>query len=428
MSLRPNALLWVLLTGLLGILGQWDPAVARWWCLPAALLLAALAWEATATRRCSLGLDIHGLDPWLLGRTQAVKYTFTQDKDARVTIQAVIAPPEGFAATARLETLDLTHSPGTVILDVMAKRLGRYAWPTPEMRISGFFGLAWWPRRLTTSCTVTVIPDVMGRTTAVANDQAGGTQPAFTGGEGKDILQLRDYRHGDPLRLIDWKASARRGNLISREHSEARHLEVLIAIDAGRSSGLSAGDIDRLGLYVNIAARLAQRAAQLDDAVGVLVFASQPLAMLPPARGDTAVTRIRRVLASCQVQSGSSNPALAAARIRASIRRRTLVVLLTDLEDSPLEQLVQAVRLLRPKHYAVIAGLENPRILALPLARSDDPLAPYRALAATEYRRSLSNQTQALRALGAAALTARPDCLDRAVLQAYRDIRLHRRV
>lgn len=430
MSLRRNALLLVLLTGLLGILGQWDPALARWWCLPAAVLLGGLACEVAVSRGCDVRLAFRGPEHWLLGRAHGMQLVFAQSARPHVTIQVALSAPESFSAEPRIETLRLARDRGTAtVLRARARRLGEYRWPVPAMRVSGALGLAWWPKPLAAGCSVTVIPDLGTRPAIVAGHRAGGAQRAHPGaGGGTEILQLRDYRHGDPLRAIDWKASARRGMLISRERCEERHLELMIAIDSGQSSGLAAGEMDRLGAYVNVAARLAQRASELDDAVGVVVFASQPLAMLPPARGAAAVVRIRRMLSACRVQQGASNPTLAAARIRLAARRRTLVVLLTDLADAPEEQLVQAVRLLSPKHFTYIAGLENPQILALPLERSDDPLAPYRTLAATEYRQALSSRVRALRALGAAALTARPGHLDRAVLEAYRETRLRRRV
>ena len=90
--------------------------------------------------------------------------------------------------------------------------------------------------------------------------------------------------------------------------------------------------------------------SELGDAVGLLVFAAQPLAALAPARGDAGVARIRKVLSACRVHPGESNPVLAAARVRTLTHRRSLVVLLTDLEDaSATEQLTQAVRLLQPE-------------------------------------------------------------------------------
>jgi uncharacterized protein (DUF58 family) len=243
------------------------------------------------------------------------------------------------------------------------------------------------------------------------------------------VLQLRDYRPGDPLRIVDWKASARRGRPISRDMSEDQHLEVMVAIDAGRASGLGAGEVDRLSLYVNTAARLAQRAADLGDAVGVLAFAAQPLAMLAPARGEAAVARIRSLLGSCRVQPSDSNPVLAAARIRSNAQRRCLVVILTDLEDASAgEQLAEAVRLLTPKHFPFIAAFHSARIATLGQATVGEPLGAYRALAALEYGNTIAGNVRALRALGAAAVTALPEHLDRAVFEAYREFRQRRRI
>lgn len=430
MSLQRNALLLALSIGLLAILAQWDPPLARWWCLPAGMLLAGLAWEAAAVGRCPVRLRLYGPTLWLLGNEHEMRLAFTQGARASVQAQVILAAPEEFAAQPRIRTLRLARNlDTTATLRATARRLGRHEWPVPRMRLSGPLCLAWWPKRLAAHCTITVAPDVLRRSTAaIADDTSGKQRARAAAGGAAEVLMLREYRHGDPLRVIDWKASARRGRPISRELVEERHLEIMIAIDAGKSSGLAAGGIDRLGLYVNIAARLAQRAVEMDDAVGVLVFASQPLTLLPPARGETAVVNIRRALTACSVQPGMSNPALAAARIRASSHRRSLIVLLTDLSDASEDQLPQAVKLLNPKHFTVIAGLENPGIMALPLARTDEPLAAYRTLAASEYRRTLSSQVRALRALGAAAITARPEKLDQAVLDAYREARLRRRV
>lgn len=430
MSLRRNALLLVLLTGVLAIVGQWNPLFGRWWCLCAGVLLGGLAWEAGASRSRRIRLRLTAPERWPLGRPRVMRLAFAQSQHAVVTIQVALEAPEGFAAEPSVRTLRLARDVETTTdLPAKARRLGRYEWPVPKSRVSGPWNLAWWPTRLAAKRAVEVVPDVLSRRVTVIADSTGGQQRSRVAiAAGTDILQLREYRHGDPLRSIDWKASARRGRLISRELSEERHLEILIAIDAGRASGLAAGQIERLGLYVNVAARLAQRASDMDDAVGVLVFGSQPLALLPPARGEATVVRIRRVLTACRVQAGMSNPALAAARIRASSPRRTLVVLLSDVADSSREQLLQAVRLLSPKHFTIIAGLENPGILALPWARTEDPLAPFCTLAAQQYRHSLASTVRALRALGATALTARPEHLDRAVLEAYREARRRRRI
>ena len=430
MSLRRGALLLILAAGLLAVLGEWSVAFARWWCLPLAALLLGLAYEASVLGRMRLTLRFLTPDRWLLGRPQTVQLAFRHDGRESLSLQAAISVPEQIAAEPRVETLGLPRDVETsTSFEAVGRRLGAVTWPPPVIRIGGALGLAWWPRRIAADCTVTIVPDLLVRAGRAGGSRQAGEQRARVMGAGTEIFQLREYRRGDPLHLIDWKASARRRRPISRDMSEEQHLDMIVAIDAGRASGLAAGEIERLSLYINVAARLAQRAVELGDAVGVLVFAAQPLAALAPARGDAGVARIRKVLAACRVHPGESNPVLAAARIATLTRRRSLVVLLTDLEDAAAsEQLAQAVRLLNPKHFALVAGLESARIAALAEANVREPLGAYRALAAVEYCNTLAGNVRALRALGAAAITARPQHLDRAVVDAYREHRRRRHI
>lgn len=431
MSLRRSALLLILLAGLLAIMGEWNVALARWWCLPAGALLLGLAYEAAALARTRLELRLASAERWHLGRAQQLRFVFRQSDREVLQIQAALSPPEQVGAEPRVETLKLLRGLETsTSLEAVGRRLGPVVWPPPAIRIGGALTLAWWPRRVAADCTVTVVPDLLARIVATTRGsrRAGGQRAPMTG-SGTEILQLRDYRPGDPLRLIDWKATARRRRPISRDMTEDQHLEIVVALDAGRASGLAAGEVDRLSLNVNVAARLAQRATELEDAVGLLVFAAQPVAALAPARGGAAVTRIRKLLSACRVQPGESNPVLAAARILTLSKRRSLIVLLTDLEDaSATEQLVQAARMLTRKHFLLIAGVESPRISALAAAGAREPLDAYRALAAIEYCNALAGNVRVLRAVGAAAIAARPEHLDRAVFEAYREHRERRRV
>lgn len=432
MSLRRNALLLALLSTVLGIIGEWsgDTALAHLWALPAGLLLLGLALEAALLRNCLVRLRLRAPERWALTRELPVTFLFWQDSRRTLSIEVVLSAPEQFSAQSRVERLTLDYRVEIpVLLDAAPRRLGRYAWPVPAMRVGGVLGLAWWPRRVETSLTITVMPDLVGRLEQRRAEQAGGTVVNRVRGAGAEVLQLRDYQPSDPLRAIDWKASARRGRLISREFSEDQHLEIVVAIDAGRASGLGAGEVDRLSLYATVAARLAQRATELDDAVGLLIFAAQPLVALAPARGDSAVVRIHELLTACRVQSSESNPVVAAARIRSMVQRRSLVVLLTDLEDvSAGEQLARAVRLLAPKHLPFIATPTSERIASITRGSVRDALGAYRALAALEYTEALEGNVRALRALGAAAVTARPIDLDRAVLEAYQEFRDRRRI
>jgi uncharacterized protein (DUF58 family) len=234
---------------------------------------------------------------------------------------------------------------------------------------------------------------------------------------------------GDPPARIDWKATARSRRLVTREFSEDQHLDVLVAIDAGRYSRVRAGHLDRFGMYANVAARFAEIVTPNDDRIGMVVFADRPLAVCVPDRGLPAVMRIRRTLEQLSVRSAESDPLAAAVRIRGLLKHRGLVVLLTDLDDSSVaHQLARAVRLLSPPHLVVVAGIHSSGISELARTEARDWKDPWISLAAREHESRAESQRALLRHLGAPVIASSEGLLEQRVLAEYESLRRSRRI
>jgi uncharacterized protein (DUF58 family) len=432
LSLRQNALLLVLLAALIAIAGAWsdDPSLERWWRAPVGLLLLGLAYEAAMSRRAQLQLAVQGASRWLLCRPAPLQLHVSAAIGRSVSADIAVSAPEEFAMRRSVESLEIPAGQTAVLsLDATPRRLGSFDWPRQEARLHGVLGLASWRKTVTANFRPEVVPDVVHQRERALDASVGGARATVRAGAGGEILQLRDYRAGDAPRAIDWKASARAARLISRDFSEDQHLEIIVALDVSRSSGLGAGGSDRLALYVNIAARLAQRAAMLDDRVGLLLYADAPMAALAPGRGSAAVSRVRSLLSQARTQPVEANPALAAMRIRALARQRSLVVMLTDLDDAGMASaLIGAARLLRPKHLPFFASVASEAAQALAQRHAADELDVYQAIAAQRYCAGLSRNVDALRSLGAACVLASANALDAAVLDAYLEFRRRRRV
>ena len=428
-SLRLNALLLTLAAGALAIMGDWQPSLAGLWKLPAALLLAGLAYESWIVSKQAFSVRLQAPDHLYLGRSAAIRFMCAQTLQRPLLVEIAPGAPEFFDIESSVERLRLSPGePAAIERRAVPKRLGPAEWPPLRTRIAGPLGLAWWPRRVACPAAVRVLPDLFRSAGEVKGISAPGSQASIDAGGGAEVLRLRDYRAGDPPRVIDWKATARADRLISREFSQDDALQIVIVIDAGRSSALRAGSLDRFGHYVNIAARLAQFAAQRDDLVGLVVYADRPLAALAPARGLNAVARLRSVLASARIERTESNPLYAATRVRSLVRHRSLIVMLTDIDDASNEsQLAHAVRFLLPKHLPFVAGLSSAEAESMARAPAQTWLDPYRSLAAQEYCIGLERKARALNALGAPTLVARPEQLEHAVFAAYGNFRQRRR-
>jgi uncharacterized protein (DUF58 family) len=432
MSLRQNAFVMVVLTVLLAILGIWgsDAAFDQAWLLPLALLLLGLAYEGWVVQRASTRLEVMEAPRGILGRPFELLVSLRHRLHRAAFIELAPEAPEAIEIEGAMREVNVAPGEGaTVRVRAVARRLGQHAWPAWRARVAGPLGLAWWSRRLSADLATQVVPDLLRGGEAAAGASSLGSHMRAAMGSGAEVLQLRDYRPGDPQSVIDWKASARSAHLISRDFSEDQHLEIVLAVDAGRSSALRAGDLDRFGHYVNVAARFAEHAVARDDRVGLVLFADRPLTALAPGRGISTVLRLRDILTASKLVAAESNPLNAALRVRTLVRHRALVVFLTDLDDATIAgQLASAAKLLMPKHLPFFAGMLSVEALQLGAAPARKWLDPYEALAAQEYVARLERNTRALRALGAPALLARPEQLESAVFGAYAEFKRRRRV
>ncbi len=420
------------LTALLALAGTWtdEPAFASAWLFPVTVLLAGLAVEAWYLRGTRVSVRMRFDEALRLGRPARGAFAFEHNRRRRLALQYVRAWPEALAARDEVRLVDLVPGQETAdAAELVPVRLGAARLADVPARLLGRLALAWWTRSLPRDVKFSVSPDSLTRGARAKPGEAAGETPRRLPGTGLELLQLRDYARGDALSRIDWKATARRGELISREYSEAQHLEILIVIDAGRASRVRAGVLDRLGLYANVAARLAEHAVSVEDRVGLLVYADRVLGAFPPDRGLRAVSRLRRALERLDGERGESNPVLAAMQVRKLLRHRGLIVWLTDLaEPMRNEELAQALRALVPRHQPIVAAPHAAEIARLADAQAKDWRDPAIALAAREHRDRAQAQAAALRGKGVVVLEEADDSLDRAVFESYLQLRRRRRV
>ncbi len=432
MHLALRGYLFIALIALLGVASTWseDPAFSGAWLWPAFLLLAGLALEAWYLQRTRVRVRMHVGAPLKLGRAVPGAFAFEHNLRRELTLQYARVLPPSLRQSTEVRSVVLTaHEETRDDTELLPVRLGTERFGDVPARLLGRFRLAWWTRVLPQDAAVTVSPDSLSRGARPEAGESAGETPRRLPGPGVELLQLRDYVSGDALSRVDWKATARRGSLISREYSEAQHLEILLVIDAGRASRVRAGDLDRLGLYANVAARLAEQAVSAEDRVGLLVYADHVLVAVPPDHGVRAVSRLRHALAMLRSDRGEPDPVAAALTVRRLLRHRGLVVWLTDLaEPARNHTLLQALQVLVPRHQPIVASPHAAEITRLASARAADWRDPAVAIAAREHARRSREQIASLERRGIVVLDEPDEKLDRAVLDAYLKLRRRRRV
>lgn len=431
MSLSARSYLLAVLIALLGIAGQWSGGPWQTlWRYPAAVLLLALLYEALQLRLrpVSLHRDIEARG--LLGRPLHGHWRVDNHTALPLAMQSVAEFAPGMEGERRLLHWQVeADGRAQQAFSVTPRQLGNLHWRPVYTRRLGRFGLAWWNHRVHQAGNLRVIPDRLHRYEYQAGTQQGGDRNKRSRGIGHELLALRDYQVGDPLRAVDWKATARSGKPTVRLYTEEQHLELMLLIDCGRTSQLQAGSLTRLHHAVNVAARLAQKAVQQGDHVGIVTFADTPLQWLASQRGQPALRGVRSLLEQVRSLPRESNPLSAVLKTRQLVRQRALVVMFTDIDGTgSSEQLLKAVQLLKPKHLPLFAGVIDEEIAALCSNPAQDWLDPFNALAARETRHAAAHTVLQLQRLGCQVIEAKPQLLDEQVLTCYDRLRERRKV
>lgn len=179
-------------------------------------------------------------------------------------------------------------------------------------------------------------------------------------GEGREFESLRDYVRGDELRHISWTATARRGRITTRQYQTERDQNILIALDAGRLMTARIEIETKLDSAVHAALALMSAAGRSGDNAGLVVFGRRIKTYLPPSRGRDQLDAALEALYPIEPEMIEPSYARAFEFIAANSKRRSLVVLLTDLVDEEgSRELLSSLRLLRPRHLPLVVTIAD---------------------------------------------------------------------
>jgi uncharacterized protein (DUF58 family) len=179
-----------------------------------------------------------------------------------------------------------------------------------------------------------------------------GTIPVLIRGQGTEFDSLREYVVGDDVRSIDWRATALRSDVVVRTWRPERDRRVVIVLDTGRTSAgrvgvdPTAGDPSgwpRLDWSMDAALLLAALASRAGDHVDFIAHDRVPRAGVHNASRSELLAQLVTAMAPLQPALIESDAAAMISTVRRRIRQRALVVLLTDLNASALDEGLMAV-------------------------------------------------------------------------------------
>lgn len=253
---------------------------------------------------------------------------------------------------------------------VKPSRRGEIAFEPAEVRVRSRLGLLELLDRIGEREQRRVFPDFaqIARYAWLAGDRRlaeMGIKTFQQRGEGTDFKQLSEYRIGDALRHIDWKATLKHEKPIVRQFQNERDQYVILLIDCGRrmraDDRTTEGGAAHFDQVLNASMLLTYVALRQGDAVGALTFGVPPgeERWVPPRKGGATLNSLMSELYSVQPSASHSDYLAAAQDLLRRHHKRSLVILVTNFRDEDAGELGQALKLLRTRHLVLTASLRE---------------------------------------------------------------------
>ena len=248
-------------------------------------------------------------------------------------------------------------------------------------------------------------------------------------GVGTDFESFREYQPGDPFRLVDWKASARRGRTMVAQYEVERSQQVVVALDCGRVMTPRLGPQRKFDYALAAALSIARIAERANDNVGLVAFAAKPILELAPRRGVAHVAALARAAYDLQPRLEEPDYETFFTSLARRYTKRSLIVLFTDLFDPVASAAVLAgLGVLVPRHLVMCVLMRDAAIdRALDEPVRDAPGA-FRTAVAISLADERAAAISTLRARGIIALDVPAEKLTVSILDAYLDVKARGRL
>jgi len=243
-------------------------------------------------------------------------------------------------------------------------------------------------------------------------------------GLGRDFETLRDYLDGDDLRDVCWKASARRGALITKQYQTERSQAVWLLIDAGRLLQARVSGYTKLDYATATALSMSQLALASGDRVGLLAYGRETQQLIAPRRGGGQLRQILDALALVRGEAAEADHLRATVTLNRLQPRRSLVLWLTDPAETSMQpEVAEGAAQLMRRHLVLFVAIEQRDLRQIAGMRPENQQQMFAGAAAQEMVHWRELLLARLRQRGALTLETYPEEMTSFVLNRYLEIK-----
>jgi uncharacterized protein (DUF58 family) len=406
----------------------WPPLTVAWLALTAIFALVALSDALLAARRIKLEVR-RSLPPSApLGVWIDIRLRLDNYDRMRLSCELFDHYPGNCAVEGQPRRVNVApRGHVELVYRLRAETRGDLHFGTVDLNVDS--PLALWQRRVRAgaAAVLRVYPNfaALSRYALFATDhrlsQMGVLQRRRRG-EGLDFDQLREYREGDAQRKIDWKASQRFASLISRDYQDERDQQVVFLVDCGRRMRAKDGEYSHFDHALDATLLLAYVGLRQGDAVGLMTMSAATL-WLAPHKSQAMIQQMLNAVYGLQPSLLTTDYQQAAVELSRRLKKRALVVIISNLRDEDDNALLPALRLLQKRHLVLFASLRERALdetISAPVENYEEALTH---AAAVEYRRERDAAFSRLKLGDVVCLDVPPERLALALVNQYLEVK-----
>jgi uncharacterized protein (DUF58 family) len=365
-----------------------------------------------------------------LGAVSSIRVSLINNSRKLVHVIAKDELPAALESVTPIEPIDVpARFEYQTTYDVRAIKRGRHKLGGMALRVGRPGGLMQRDLRLPIEEDIKIYPRFATsdeyRLLARINQQDESVRrPRRTHGRGTDFESLSNYNPGDDLRTVDWKVSAKRGSLISKNLQTERGQQISVLIDSGRLMAEKIGPLSRFEYALNAAVMLSYVGQKRGDTVAMATFSDRIESFVPPVRGAAIMRRVLESLSGVEVRQVESDYWQVVGQVMSRLKRRSLVVMMTDVLDSAgslglMTNLMRAAS----RHLVLCVVLIEPRIAEIAASEPKTPREMYVKAGACHMLLQRQIALEKMRSRGILVLESSPEQLTVQLIRRYLEIR-----
>jgi uncharacterized protein (DUF58 family) len=306
---------------------------------------------------------------------------------------------------------------------------GNYEFGNTILYMQSALGLI--SRRVTSSATksVSVYPSFLQLRNYQLSSQGSvlnekGSKSLRKLGHSMEFEQIKEYVTGDDFRSVNWKATARKGNLMVNNYTDEKSQQVYCIIDKGRLMKMPFNGLTLLDYAINSTLVLSHVCLQKQDKIGLVTFANKMGTLIPASRNPVQRDKIIELLYKQETGFLEPDFEMLYLQIRSKIKQRSLLILYTNMESlNGLKRQMPYLRSIARHHLLLVVFFENTELTSLVHAEALNLEDVYVKTIAEKFNFEKRMIVKELQKYGIASVLSTPEALTVNALNKYLELK-----